>query len=503
MMAPSTGLSGRTRAALADVVGGAHLLTDPELRASYEVDWTGRFRGVSAGVVRPGTAAEVAEVLRLCSSEGIALVVQGGNTGLVGGGVPGLPGAGGMPGAGGSGGSRGGMTAPSLVLSTRRLSWVGEPDMAARQLSVGAGTTLAALQAELRGAGMELGVDLASRESATLGGMAATNAGGLHVLRHGTMRAQVTGVEVALPGGQVVAQMRGLAKDTSGYELAGLLVGSEGTLGVLTALRLRIVRTEANRAVALLGLRSIDDALAVGTAIRELTGQLSAAELIAGSTLEVTAQARACPLPLTGNHAWYLLVECASDEEVLAPLVRVLDHESRRLTGSAVASEPAGTSRLWRYREQITEALAALGSPHKLDVSLPLPALGEFVARAPVLLRQAGRERDASVHASLLASVHASVHVSVHVFGHLLDGNLHLNFLGIPEETEEDLDTSILELAVSLGGSIGAEHGIGRAKTRWMHLVRPEGELALFRALKGAFDPLGIMNPGVLLPGRE
>jgi len=236
----SEGLPATLLVALRAVVGPGHVLVDPDLRASYEQDWTGRFGGSAGCVVRPADTAQVVAVVRACSAAGVPIVTQGGNTGLVGGAVP----------AGGE-----------VVLSLRRLTTIGAVDVAAGQLTVGAGVTLADLQRHVRAAGADFGVDLAARDSATVGGLVATNAGGIRVLRYGSMRAQLMGAEAVLADGSVVSRLGGLAKDGTGYDLVSLLAGSEGTLAVLTTLRLRVVPLLRAGCAALLALESTQAAV--------------------------------------------------------------------------------------------------------------------------------------------------------------------------------------------------------------------------------------------------
>jgi FAD/FMN-containing dehydrogenase len=449
-------------AALVGIVGPAHVLVEPGMRAGYEVDWTGSHGGPSRAVVRPGSTAEVAAVLEACDRAGAAVVPQGGNTGLVGGGVP----------AGGE-----------VVLSLRRLTSVGPVDPLAAQVTAGAGVVLADLQRVLVPSGLEPGVDLAAREGATVGGLVATNAGGLRVLRHGTMRAQVVGVEAVLAGGQVLSRLGGLAKDATGYDLGGLLVGSEGTLAVVTAARLRLVQRRPHRVAALLALPSVADAVSVAVALRDALDSLDTAELVVGPTLDLVDRERRIAAPFSPTPPAVLLVECGGRHhpplEALAGAVAAC---GSAVLDAAVSTDEATRSRLWRHREEITEALQSAGPPRKLDVSLPLPGLATFTDQ--VVRRVAAVAPGATCH----------------LFGHVLDGNLHVNVVGAPPARADAVDEAVLGLVAEAGGSIGAEHGIGRAKSRWLHLSRSPAELAAFRAVKAALDPRGTLNPGVLLP---
>jgi FAD/FMN-containing dehydrogenase len=459
--------------ALIDVVGRHHVLTDPELCASYETDWTGRFAGRAAAVVRPGSTDEVAAVLALLDGAGRPVVPQGGNTGLVGGGVP-LHG--------------------EVVLSLRRLSDIGPVDAAAGQITAGAGATAAAVDVAAAGAGLAFGVDLAARDSATVGGMAATNAGGLRMLRYGGMRAQTAGVEAVLADGRVVSHLGGLSKDNTGYDLAGLLAGSEGTLAVITRLRLRLVPRLEHRTTGLLAFADADTALAALVALRRrLPETLEAVELfLAGGVALVCGHLGIGP-PFGRLDPVYLLVEVAAAHDPTDELAEaVVDAVGERALDGAVEAEPAGRARLWRYREAHTEAINAAGVPLKLDVTLPAGELGRFLADVPAAVE----------------GVAAGARCVL--FGHAADGNVHVNVLGVdvlgagagageggPAAAVED---AVLRLVARLGGSISSEHGIGAAKRRWLHLNRSPAEIDTFRAIKRALDPAGILNPHVLLP---
>jgi FAD/FMN-containing dehydrogenase len=437
-------------ARLREVVGEAHVLVEPDVRAGYELDWTGRFRGTTPAVVRPGSTEEVAAVVQACGAAGVALVPQGGNTGLVGGGVP----------LGGE-----------VVLSLRRLSGLGPVDDLAGQVTVGAGVTLAAVQAHVEASGWAVGIDLAARDSATIGGMVATNAGGLAFLRHGGMREQLAGVEAVLGDGTVISHLGGLPKDNTGYDLAGLLCGSEGTLGVVTAVRLRLVAPVGDRCTALVAVDGVAAAMRAVGALRRAGVVLEAAELFLDDGMQLVCDHLGVARPLAAAPA-YLLVEWAGEVDDLGAIEAV----------DAVVADDAGRrASLWRYREAHTEAVNALGVPHKLDVTLPLPALAAFVADVP----------------GAVAAVAPGSRVVL--FGHVADGNVHVNVVGPPAD-DESVDEAVLRLVADRGGSISAEHGIGTAKKRWLHLARTEAELRAFRSIKGALDPAGILNPNVLFP---
>ena len=445
--------------ALRAVVGPEHVLVDDDLKASYETDWTGRFTGRAACVVRPGTTQEVAAVLQACSEAGARVVVQGGNTGLVGGGTP----------AGGE-----------VLLSLTRLTHLGEVDPASAQVTVGAGVTLAALQAHARAAGLDFGVDLAARDSATVGGLVATNAGGIRVLRYGSMRAQVLGLTAVLADGSVLERMAGLEKDGTGYDLVGLLAGSEGTLAVITAARLRLVPRLTARAVALLAFDSTEAAVAVLPALRAGLPSLAAAELFYGEGLALVRKHSGLPAPFGADHPAYLLVECADLRDPLEELADAVE-QMAGLVDASVATDAVGQRALWAYREAHTESISAEGVPVKLDVSVPAAALPSLVAQlGPTIAAVCPAARPV-------------------VFGHVNEGNLHVNVLDTGELAEEVTD-AVLRLVATFAGSISSEHGVGRAKVPWLGLSRSPVEVAAMQAVKAAFDPTGLLNPGVLLP---
>lgn len=441
------------------IVGPDHVLVDPALRAGFETDWTGRYHGTARAVVRPADADQVAGVLRACRAAGVGVVPQGGNTGLVGGGVP-----------------RDG----SVLLSLARLTELGPVDALAGEVVVGAGVTLARLAAHARQAGLELPVDFGARDSATIGGMIATNAGGVHVFRHGPMRDQVIGIEAVLADGSIVSRLDRPRKDNTGYSLPALLAGSEGTLAVITAARLRLVPIPGRRAVALLALPDVETAVRVAGDLWRTVPQLRAAELILADGLALVVRHAGAIRPFAVDPPACLLVEAAGDTDPVPALADALA-ATEGILDAVLADDTAARDRLWQLREGQPDAIGREGVPHKLDVSLPAGRIAEFAAALP------GRVAAVAPGARTI------------LFGHVLDGNLHVNVLG-PDPSDEAVDDAVLRLVVELGGSIAAEHGIGVAKTRWLALDRSAAELAAMRAIKRALDPDGILNPGVLLP---
>lgn len=443
---------------LSEVVGEANVLADPELKAGYERDWTGRFEGRARLVVRPANTAEVAEVVRRCAEIGVAVVPQGGNTGLVGGSVP-----------------RGG----EVVLSLRRMALLEPVDERAGQVTAEAGATIEAVQHAARAVGLEYPVDLASRGSATVGGTIATNAGGMYVGRYGATRAQVVGIEAVLADGSIISRMAGLLKDNTGYDLAGLLCGSEGTLGVVTRARLRLVPALPRRAVAVVGLGSIDEAAELGAVLRKELDSVLALEAFFPEGAELVHRHLGVPLPFDRHPGCYLLVECGAREDPAPELAEALER-SVPPEWAVLGTTAAERARLWRLREGHPEAIAAEGIPQKLDVTVPISRLGAFEREVRHRLAQLPRARPV-------------------LFGHIGDGNMHVNVLGV-DPNDERVPEAVFALAAELEGSISAEHGVGVAKVPWLHLTRSGADIAAMRAIKRALDPGGILNPGVLFP---
>jgi len=445
-------------AALRSAIGAAQVRTDPDLVAANVVDWTKRFEGATPAVVRPGTVDEVVAVLRLCNERRAALVPQGGNTGLVGGSVP-LHG--------------------EIVLDLRRLDALEPVEPRTGQVTAQAGVTIARLQAHARDAGWMYAVDLGARDVATVGGTIATNAGGLHVIRYGPTRRQLVGVEAVLADGRVIRRLDGLEKDNTGYDIGQLLCGSEGTLGVVTAARLRLVPRPAYTVVALLAFDSIDAALDAVGVLRRDVDAIQALELFLRSGLDLVCTRFELPRPFASEHEAFVLVEAAALADPTDALASAVGGVNAAAV--AVATDDVAARALWRYREAHTEAINLEGAPLKLDVSLPADHISEFMQRVP-------------------ARVHAiAPDAAVWQFGHAGDGNVHVNVTGYAH-SDHPVTAAVLEYVAELHGSISAEHGIGTAKRPYVHLVRSPAEIATYRAIKHALDPFAILNPNVLLP---
>jgi FAD/FMN-containing dehydrogenase len=442
---------------LRSVVGDAHVLTDAASRAPHEVDWTGRFRGSTPAVVRPGSTAEVAAIVHLCRRERVAIVPQGGNTGMVGGGVP---------------------LAGEVVVDLRRLDHIGPVDVAARQVTVGAGVTIEALQHAAAAAGLRYAVDFGSRGTATVGGSIATNAGGINVIRHGSTRQQVVGIEAVLGTGDVISRLSGLEKDNTGYHLPSLLCGSEGTLGIITAARLRLVSTHEHRVTALVGFGSVDDAVGAVAAWRASLDSFDAIEIMLADGVAMVCRAFELASPLAQRWTAVVLVEASAHDDPTVAVAAAIA-ATPEAGEVAVATDDSQRAALWRLREDHTLAIATIGVPHKFDVTLPISRLGRFMADVP----------------GVVAEVEPAARTWQ--FGHVGDGNIHVNVTGATGD-DDVLDEHVYRFVVACGGCISAEHGIGTAKARWLHLDRSAAEIGAMRALKRALDPDGVLNPNAV-----
>jgi FAD/FMN-containing dehydrogenase len=456
-------------------VGAAHVLTEGDL-SPWEVDWRRRWRGRALAVVRPATTAEVAAVVRACAAAGAGIVPQGGNTGLVGGGVPDASGT-------------------QVLLSLTRLARIRALDAANLTLTVEAGCVLQAAQEAAAAAGLLLPLSLAAEGSCTIGGNLATNAGGTQVLRWGNARARCLGLEVVTAAGEVWDGLTGLRKDNTGYDLRGLFIGSEGTLGIITAATLELAPQPAALSTALAACTSLEacvELLARGRA--RLGAGLTGFEVMGRFALDLVARHfPQLPRPLPGA-PWTVLLEHSDTEgeaqaraRFEALLGSALDDGIAR---DAVVAESLAQSRaLWHLRESVPLAQAEEGLNIKHDISLPVSAIPEFVARTDAALR------------------HRFAGVRLVTFGHLGDGNLHYN-VQAPEgsdperflaEQEPAVNQLVFDALEPFGGSFSAEHGIGALKRDELAARKSPVALGLMRAIKRALDPQGILNPGRLL----
>lgn len=442
---------------LAGIVGAAHVITDGDVLDGRSIDHTGRYRGHAAALVRPGSTHEVAAVLRACRDAGVNVTVQGGRTSLVAGTVP---------------------EHDDVLLSTERLRGLGDVDVEERRVRVGAGVTLAEVQRAAAAAGLVFGVDLAARDSATVGGMASTNAGGLRTVCYGNMGEQVIGLDVVLPDGTVVHRHSQVRSDNTGYDLASLFVGAEGTLGVITALDLRLHPLPRHRVTAVCGFADLDSLIATGRVFRDMEG-IAALELIDARASALTAEHAGVAAPVDG--AWQLLIELSGDTDLTDRLADAL--EDADLCGEpAVGVDTTAQQRLWQVREAVAEVLGVYGPPLKFDVSLPLSSIQEF-----------------AVDAAALVAEHAPEAIPV-LFGHIGEGNLHLNIVrfDLTGEDERALYSAMMTLIARHGGNVSSEHGVGTRKRDYLAMARTEADIATMRAVKAAFDPTGYLNRAVL-----
>jgi FAD/FMN-containing dehydrogenase len=457
------------------------LHTRPEDQAPFLTDWRGKWRGQALAVAQPDTTADVAAVVRWCHQHRVPVVPQGGNTGLSGGATPDA-------------------TGHALVLSLTRLNRVRAIDALNNTMVVEAGVTLTQVQEAAQQAGRLFPLSLAAEGSCTIGGNLATNAGGVQVLRYGNARELCLGLEVVTPDGQIWHGLRGLRKDNSGLNLRDLYIGSEGTLGVITAATLKLFPQPVAQAVALVAVASPEAALSLLSLAQSQSGDaLTAFELMSDTCIGlVEKHLPGARLPLVGRAPWYLLVEL-SDHHSSARATEALETlleaalEQGLADDAVLASSLSQFDAIWALRESISEAQAAEGKTIKHDVSLPISAIHDFVV---------------SMAAAMAAQFPA---VRLVVFGHLGDGNLHYNvspsadLLGAQGSAafvalEPHINRLVHDAVVAHGGSISAEHGLGVLRRDEAARYRSGLETQLMGAIKTALDPFNLMNPGKLLP---
>jgi FAD/FMN-containing dehydrogenase len=456
----------------ASIVGPANLVTDSAELEAYNVDWMRSYRGSSRLAIRPGSTDEVSRILAHCNEHRLTVVPQGGNTGLVGGSVP---------------------LTDEIVLSLSRMNRVLSLDEHAGHLVCEAGCVLESLQDHAVARGYTMPLDLGAKGSCQIGGNLATNAGGLRLLRYGSLHGSVLGLEAVLADGTVLDDLAALRKDNTGYDIKQLFIGSEGTLGVITGVSLALPRAPSSIQLAFLGLDSYDEVLATFSAARRDLGEvLSAIEFLDAESYQLVAATNpvGARKPLEREYRHYILLElsgsnAAHDEEKLSTfLENVLS--AGHVADGTIAQDRAQAAAIWRVREGITAALSQAGAVYKYDVSLPLAQLYELVE-----VMRARLEGEALVTG----------------FGHLGDGNLHLNICtpGDFEKTPEmirAIEPYVYEWIAEQRGSISAEHGLGSMKPQFLHLAKPEPLIELMRGIKEQFDPNGILNPGKVLPPR-
>jgi FAD/FMN-containing dehydrogenase len=461
--------------ALARIVGASHVLTDTALIAANLEEPRGLYRGEALAVVRPADVSEVAAVVAYCNASGIALVPQGGNTGLVGGQTPDASGR-------------------QIVLSLQRLKRIREIDPLADAMIVEAGVTLAEAQAAALGADRLFPLSLASEGSCTIGGNLSTNAGGVAVLAYGNARDLTTGLEVVLADGRIVNALSKLRKDNTGYDLKNLFIGAEGTLGVITAAALKLFARPRSRATAFVGLTDPTRALALLQLARERLGQaVTSFELMPRIGLDFSlAYLSGSRDPLGGRHAWYVLIEASSQVEggLEEAVTDLLGEALERgiIEDASLAASLDQRDAFWSVREALSDAQKPQGGSIKHDVSVPVGAVPAFLSEA-----------SAVVEAFMPGA-------RVVAFGHLGDGNIHFNVsqpLGADKAAFlaewSAMNAIVHEIVARRSGSISAEHGIGQLKRELLASTKDPAALDLMRRIKATFDPNGILNPGKVL----
>lgn len=464
------------------LLGPRGFTRDAELMAPWLSDWRGRFSGQALGLASPASTGEVVELVKLCGRHGVPIVPQGGNSGMSGGATP-------------DAGGR------SILLSLRRMNSIRTLDPVARQVTCEAGVILQSLHEAADQRGLRFPLTLGGKGSATIGGLVSTNAGGTQVLRHGTMRAQVLGLEAVMADGSVLDTLTPLKKDNRGFDFKQLLIGSEGTLGIVTAATLRLLPALGGRVVAWAGLASITDA-------RRL---LIEAEAAAGEVLEgfevVPAQALSAVLdhvpgsraPLSGDHPWHALIELAGDGSEaerlpgLTETILAAAMESGLVQDAVIAANESQAEVFWLLRDEIAPAERQVGPAMQHDISVPVERMADFVEAA-------------------VPDVEAKFPTTRAVaFGHLGDGNVHFHVIAPPGAVRGEwelaegkaISAHVHDLVTAWCGSISAEHGIGQMKVAELGRLGDPAQLAILRSVKRALDPQGLLNPGKLVPLAE
>ena len=463
--------------AAAAVLGPRGLTTDPELMASWLTDWRGRYTGRACALASPANTREVAALVALCARYGVAIVPQGGNSGMSGGATPDDSGA-------------------ALLLSLRRLNGIGAVDVAARQVTCGAGVVLQHVHEAAENAGLRFPLTLGGKGSATVGGLIATNAGGSQVLRHGSMRAQVLGLEVVLADGTIWSALTPLKKDNRGFDLKQLFIGSEGTLGIVTAATLKLEPAVAQRMVVWAGLASIAQARKLLLWAESAVGDaLEGFEILPQNCLDaVLANVPIARAPLTAPHAWHALIELVSSDPA-ADLQGQAEHlladalAAGVVEDATIAASESQAAAFWTLRESISGALRAKGAAVQHDISVPVAQMAQFVTFAIAEVERVWPGCGAFA------------------FGHLGDGNVHFHVTAPPSAVRgtweagpgKAVSRMVHDLVTQWHGSISAEHGIGQMKRDELARLGDPVALDLMERVKRELDPAGLLNPGKLL----
>ncbi|MDF8333453.1 FAD-binding oxidoreductase [Novosphingobium cyanobacteriorum] len=465
--------------AAADLLGPKGLTTDPAEMAPWLTDWRGRFTGRALALASPADTAEVAALVKLCAAHGVPIVPQGGNSGMSGGATPDEVGN-------------------AVVLSLRRMAAIRKVDVQTRTATCEAGVILQVLHEAAEREGMRFPLSLGGKGSATVGGLISTNAGGTQVLRHGSMRALVLGLEAVLADGSVFNQLVPLKKDNRGFDLKQLLIGSEGTIGIVTAATLKLEPAVAARAVLWAGVDSLETARALLLHAEGVAGgALEGFEVMPRHSLQaVLSHLPDARAPLQGDHAWHVLIELVADAAgaealpAMAEALLVSAFEQGLVEDATIAASEAQAEAFWLLRESIAPAERALGPAVQHDISVAVEKMPEFVAHA-------------------VPTIEAAFPGTTAVgFGHLGDGNIHFHVLA-PAATADGpawqagegktISRMVHDLVTDWGGSISAEHGIGQLKRDELARLGDPVAMGMLRAVKQALDPQGLLNPGKLV----
>lgn len=468
----------------AKIVGPSRVLTDPHDTQPYQQDWRGRYQGAALAVLMPGSTDEVAALVKACASLNVAIVPQGGNTGLTGGAV--------ASGSGGAGGDR-----PAVLLNLSRLNRIREVDARNNSLTAEAGCILAHVREAADAHQRQFPLLLGSVGSCEIGGLVSTNAGGTGVLRYGNMRELVLGLEVVLPDGSVWDGLRALRKDNSGYDLKQLFIGAEGTLGIVTAAVLKLFPRLSVSATAMVALAGVQQAVDLLRFMQEQVGnRIEAFEIMSRRQIEIVLEhGHGLQSPMGLDAPIYVLMEIADSSpqwDAVAELEKTLEaaFERELVADAVVATDMAKAERIWALRHNISEANKRAGFTVSNDTSVPVSKLPQFI---PLVTERIGQQvAGATV-------CHA---------GHIGDGNIHViavlsrSVYGTPQQCEAAaarVNLIVHEASVELGGSISAEHGIGRMHVERLERFKPAIDLQMMRMVKTAFDPMNLMNPGKIL----